>query len=126
MLPQVQPVKSGYRITLTYTLHRDAPPDPNTDALLSRAAAFHSQLKSALADAEFLPEGGTVGFYCRHMYEETALAQAEAKLKAGGANAYAAKMRLKNEDAVVAAVMAAAGLKVECLRLLKMEYLEED
>ena len=38
--------------------------------------------------------------------------QAEAKLKAGGASAYASQLRLKNEDAVIAAVLAAAGLEV--------------
>lgn len=62
----------------------------------------------------------------RHLYEESALAQAEAKLAAGGAAAYAAKLKLKNEDAVIAAVLAALGLEVQCVRLLQMEYLEED
>lgn len=56
--------------------------------------------------------------YCKHLYEEDALAHNEAKLAAGGSNAYAAQLKLKNEDAVVAAVLAAAGLKVQCLRLL--------
>jgi hypothetical protein len=67
-----------------------------------------------------------LGFYCRHLYEETAIAQTEAKLSAGGANAYAAKLKLKNQDAVIAAVLAAVGLEVKCLRLMQMEYLDED
>jgi hypothetical protein len=43
-----------------------------------------------------------------------------------GSKAYATKQKLKNEDAVVAAVLAAAGLKVQCLRLLKAEYVDDD
>jgi hypothetical protein len=41
-------------------------------------------------------------------------------LASGGRRAYAAQLALKNEDAVLAAVLAAAGLKVEALRILKM------
>lgn len=41
-------------------------------------------------------------------------------LAAGGRGAYAAQLALKNEDAVVAAVLAAAGLQVTALRILKM------
>lgn len=126
VLHEVERVESGYRITLTYTLHRDTLPNPNTDMLLTRATSFHAQLQRALADPEWMPEGGAIGFHCRHLYEETSLAQAEAKLKAGGSSAYAAKLKLKNEDAVVTAVLAAVGLQVHCLRLLQMEYMEED
>jgi hypothetical protein len=55
---QVTAVHEGFRLTLTYTLHRDAPADATADVLLARASAFHSQLASALADADFMPEGG--------------------------------------------------------------------
>jgi hypothetical protein len=35
LLPlQVEKVREGYRLTLTYTLHRDAAPDPAADLLL--------------------------------------------------------------------------------------------
>jgi hypothetical protein len=70
--------------------------------------------------------GGAIGINCRHLYEETALAQSEARLAQGGSKAYAANLKLKNEDAVVAAVLAAAGLEVQCLRLLKAEYVDDD
>jgi hypothetical protein len=53
----VSRVIEGYRITLTYTLHRAAPPDPTTDALLMRATAFHEQVRAALADPSFMPAG---------------------------------------------------------------------
>ena len=37
---------------------------------------FNKQaLRNALDDSEFLPEGGQIGFHCRHEYEETQLAQ---------------------------------------------------
>jgi 2-hydroxychromene-2-carboxylate isomerase len=54
------------------------------------------------------------------LYEESELAQAEGVLAAGGRGAYAAQLALKNEDAVLAAVLAAAGLQVTALRILKM------
>lgn len=60
------------------------------------------------------------GYYCRHLYEESSLAQAEAVLGSEGRGAYASKLALKNEDAVVAAVLAAAGLEVQVLRLLQI------
>jgi hypothetical protein len=40
--------------------------------------------------------------------------------------AYATKLKLKNEEVVVAAVLAAAGLEVQCLRLLKAGYVDDD
>jgi hypothetical protein len=46
--------------------------------------------------AAYVVEGGALGINCRHLYEETALAQSEAKLAQGGTNAYAAKLKLKN------------------------------
>jgi hypothetical protein len=64
--------------------------------------------------------------HCRHLYEESALAATEAKLADGGASAYASKLKLKNEDAVVAAVLAASSLEVQCLRLLSMDRLDDD
>jgi hypothetical protein len=51
-------VTEGYRITLTYTLHRDAAPDPTADILLLRASQLQRQLAAALADKDFMPEGG--------------------------------------------------------------------
>ncbi|KAK3285140.1 hypothetical protein CYMTET_7239 [Cymbomonas tetramitiformis] len=121
---EVRPVTSGHRITLTYTLHRDAAPDPNVDALLTRANTLYHSLSRALASPDFMPAGGHIGFECRHLYEESQLAQAESKLAAGGANAYASKLKLKNEDAVVAAVFAGAGLPVTCVRILSGEDLD--
>ena len=72
---QVLRVSSGYRLTMTYVLHRDQPPNPNADMLLARADGLRKALKGLLADESFMPEGGHVGVYCRHQYEESALAQ---------------------------------------------------
>ena len=36
------------------------------------------------------------------------------------------KLKLKNEDAVVAASLAAAGLKVECLRILEHDSYDDE
>ena len=52
--------------------------------------------------------------------------QAESRLKSGGVKAYASKLHLKNEDAVVAAVMSAAGLPLTCVRTLNTDDRDYD
>jgi hypothetical protein len=51
-------VTEGYRITLNYTLHRDAAPDPTADFLLLHASQLQRQLAVALADKDFMLQGG--------------------------------------------------------------------
>lgn len=85
----------------------------STSSLRSCSSFCHLHLHTHSTAA-----GGAIGVYCKHLYEEDALAHTEAKLAAGGSSAYAAQLKLKNEDAVVAAVLSAAGLKVQCLRML--------
>ena len=74
---QVTKVLDGHRITLTYVLHRkmDTSSNPTADQLLLRASKLHEALCAALASKTFMPEGGNLGFFCRHLYEETQLAQ---------------------------------------------------
>eukprot|EP00976_Prorocentrum_cordatum_P029844 607556-Prorocentrum_minimum.AAC.1 len=74
---QVLSVTEGHRITLTYVLHRtmDASYNPTADLLLLRASKLHEALCQALACKDFMPDGGRLGFRCRHLYEETQLAQ---------------------------------------------------
>ena len=52
------------------------------------------------------------------------LQKSEAKLK--DSSVYVSAIKLKNEDAVLAVVMASFGLKVDIIRLLSMEYLDND
>lgn len=65
---EVEPVSSGYRVTLTYNLYlidsvaRDVPQD--TAHELALKAAFDALLR----DSDYLPEGGLPGFGLRHEY----------------------------------------------------------
>jgi hypothetical protein len=74
-MAQVTPVMAGHRITLTYTLHRRLEPGAPAEPLVARAKLMHSALLAALEDAAFMPQGGHIGFHCRHLYEETVLKQ---------------------------------------------------
>ena len=58
---QVTGVHEGLRLTLTYTLHRDAPADATANVLLARASALQAQLAAALADDDFMPDGEGCG-----------------------------------------------------------------
>ena len=89
---EVERVISGHRLTLTYVLHRDAEPDPSVDMLLQRASGVHKALTDALECADFMPDGGSLGVYCKHEYEEKVLSQADALLAAGGKKAYVSKL----------------------------------
>jgi len=122
---EMTPVTDGNRLTLTYILHRTTAPDPNTDHLFLRAKNLNLALRAALADPAFYPQGARIAYYCRYLYEENSLSQVEAKLKKG-TKGYASKLKLKNEDGIVAVVFNAAGLNVTCLRLLSGEYLDVD
>lgn len=108
---EVERVNSGHRLTLTYVLHRDAAPDPSVDMLLNRAIGMHTALTEVLEYADFMREGGLLGVYCKHEYEEKALSRADALLEAGGKNAYVSKLSLKNEDAVIGATRQLRGLR---------------
>jgi len=64
-----------------------------------------------------MPEGGVLGFHCRHLYEESHLASTESKIAKGGGVA-AKQISLKNEDAVIAVAAASFDLPVRFLRML--------
>ncbi|KAG1670538.1 hypothetical protein FOA52_015403 [Chlamydomonas sp. UWO 241] len=91
-------VNHGTRFALVYTLHRD---DAPSNALLGRASAVHKALRKG-------------------HYMEAALAKAETKFAASRgvvSEASACNLPFKGKDAVVGAVLAASGLKLECLRM---------
>ncbi|KAK7046412.1 Fe2OG dioxygenase domain-containing protein [Favolaschia claudopus] len=71
----VQPVMSGYRVTLTYNLflREDSAIGLDGGTLLSYHSQhpdviFENTLEALLADAEFLPNGGLLGFGLSHQY----------------------------------------------------------
>ena len=66
---EVLPVTSGHRVTLTYNLYHSAPISPQLLDVTS--TSFYRELSSALQTPHFMPEGGTLGFYCQHKYVET-------------------------------------------------------
>ncbi|KAG1670527.1 hypothetical protein FOA52_015392 [Chlamydomonas sp. UWO 241] len=111
------PVIYGTRYSLIYTLHRD---DTPSDPLLIRAAAVHKALRKTLVSLDFMPAGGKIGFYLQDHYMEAALAKAETKFAVSQgvvSEASACNLPCKGKDAVVGAVLAASGLKLECLRM---------
>ena len=72
---EVLPVTSGHRVTITYNLYWAPPPAVAFPEELSVLYPQHSNTSSVaealaalLADATFLPEGGTLGFGLRHAY----------------------------------------------------------
>ena len=152
---EVRKVTSGHRITLTYVLHRDTAPNPLTDHLLLRASSLQRVLERALNFPGFMPGGGTLGYQCKHLYEESQLKHTEAMVQkareesakvATAASSsssssstkkkskakdktllYASKLKLKNEDAVLAVCLSSVGLRVQCLRQLEdgQGYMDE-
>ena len=61
---EILPVTSGHRITLTYNLYyaKERP------SALSIISPFHRYLQKALENPYFMPEGGCLGFDCKHSY----------------------------------------------------------
>jgi hypothetical protein len=117
---RVLPVTEGARVTIEYELYRDGAPDPMADALLLRAERCREAFAALARCPTFMPDGGALGFECCHLYEEKELSAAEKTLGASTAGtASARKIKgLKNEDAVLAVAAAAAGLKVDSIRVL--------
>ncbi|KOO52928.1 hypothetical protein Ctob_011361, partial [Chrysochromulina tobinii] len=117
---RVLPVTEGARVTIAYELYRDGAPDPMADALLLRAERCREAFAALARCPTFMPDGGALGFECCHLYEEKELSAAEKTLGASTAGtASARKIKgLKNEDAVLAVAAAAAGLKVDSIRVL--------
>lgn len=52
-----------------------------SNILHSRAIKCQKTLEKLLKDDEFMPDGGEIGYFCKHKYEETQLKAIEAKLK---------------------------------------------
>lgn len=68
---EVEEVKSGHRVTLTYSLFwreslqsTESLPSPATVASLP----LYGELRKIMSLGSFLPKGGTLGLYCTHSY----------------------------------------------------------
>ena len=64
---EVMPVKTGYRVTLTYNLYFSTR-NLADHVVASSEHSFQSTLSELLSDAQFLPEGGCIGFGLRYQY----------------------------------------------------------
>ena len=61
---EILPVTSGHRITLTYNLYYAK----ERLSALPVIGPFHHYLQEALKNPYFMPEGGCLGFDCKHRY----------------------------------------------------------
>ncbi|KAH9956379.1 hypothetical protein BGW80DRAFT_1388114 [Lactifluus volemus] len=75
---EILPVKSGHRVTLTYNLYFDEDEHVSGKHLVSELPSipqeemeksFRSRFEALLENPEFLPDGGTLGFGLRHVYQ---------------------------------------------------------
>jgi hypothetical protein len=105
---QIERIWSGARVTLTYLLRRgesDAPPrEVAGDDLAPR---IQEAWQALLADNVFLPEGGTLGYPCCHLYHQDARFQC----KQSPISPQSVTM-LKGRDHLVAATALEVGLSV--------------
>lgn len=68
---EILPVTSGAQVTLTYNLVAMPSELGPLQTVQLEAAPFGKALSRLLASAEFLPEGGSLGFSCKHVYPHT-------------------------------------------------------
>ncbi|KAI0250472.1 hypothetical protein BJV78DRAFT_1108457, partial [Lactifluus subvellereus] len=95
---EVLPVTSGHRVTLTYNLYFADDADPSAKDLVSEPPSapleenermFRSAFKALLNNPAFLPDGGTLGFGLRHVYQvEDKLEHVYGLLKSSDAAVY--------------------------------------
>ncbi|OSX57111.1 hypothetical protein POSPLADRAFT_1112134, partial [Postia placenta MAD-698-R-SB12] len=68
---EVMPVKSGYRVTVTYNLYfsQDRYPAPSATPLMDTSALeLKTVFQTLLDDPTFLPQGGRIAFALSHRY----------------------------------------------------------
>jgi len=105
---QIERVWSGARVTLTYLLRRGESDAQEPDvAAEDPAPRIQEAWQALLADKSFLPNGGTLGYPCCHLYHQDARFQSHQSL----IDQQSSTM-LKGRDHLVAATALQAGLKV--------------
>ncbi|EPE06419.1 2og-fe oxygenase family protein [Ophiostoma piceae UAMH 11346] len=80
---EVLEVTAGHRVTLTYNLYsvpQRLQVAGKTEIMDVARLPLYDAVSSTLQNPLFLPEGGRVGYYCRHAYPHSASAPADAPL----------------------------------------------
>lgn len=105
---QIHRLWSGVRVTLTYNLRRSAGGRPVRDVAAEELAPrIQEAWRALLADPNFLPAGGILGYPCCHLYHQDArFQQTQSSL------APETVTQLKGRDHLVAATALAVGLTV--------------
>lgn len=105
---QIEMIRTGARVTLTYLLRRGKSDTPGRDvADEDLAPRIQEAWQVLLADKGFLPKGGILGYPCCHLYHQDARFQS----KPIAVDPQTSAM-LKGRDQLVAATSLLAGLKV--------------
>jgi hypothetical protein len=104
---QIERIGSGARVTLTYLLRRGNGSPMREIEGADLAPRVQEAWQALLADKSFLPNGGTVGYPCCHLYHQDARFQREQKPIDQKSSTV-----LKGRDQLVAATALQAGLKV--------------
>ena len=111
---QIERIRSGARVTLTYLLRRDpgdsgdsGDPSSRDTACEDLAPRIQEAWRALLADQKFLPKGGTLGYPCCHLYHQDARFQ-----QTQSSITQQSVTMLKGRDHLAAATALQAGLKV--------------
>ena len=104
---QIEETWAGARVTLTYLLRRGNGAPMRDVAGVDRAPRIQEAWQALLADESFLPDGGTLGYPCCHLYHQDARFQREQK-----PIDQESSTMLKGRDHLVGATALQAGLKV--------------
>lgn len=104
---QIETVWTGARVTVTYLLRRGTGAAPAPDAAgEDLEPRVRDAWRALLADGTFLPNGGTLGYPCCHLYQQDARFQRKQR-----AIDRQSLTTLKGRDHLVAATGLQAGLK---------------
>jgi hypothetical protein len=105
---QIERIWFGARVTLTYLLRRGAGSPPSREvADKNLAPLVREAWRALLADRRFLPEGGTLGYPCCHLYHRDSRFQ-QRRLPI----THESVTMLKGRDHLAAATALEVGLKV--------------
>lgn len=105
---QIEEVRYGTRVTLTYLLRRGLPSLPSRSIPKNDVpSAIQQTFQELMADPDFLPNGGVLGYPCCHLYHHDARFQ----IKLEPLDDQSSQM-MKGRDQLVAAAALNAGLSV--------------